>query len=198
MGYEHLSAVLIRALPSNQKRAVHEDLNTVSNIRFYPISNSSKSNLTITLLKPIQLHLNCSKLCFTAIISIVSITSSAIQKPINVTLLQFQMWWNFQGEIEMAVLGLLLAEDINSMEKHVSAYLVAMVAMESEVSSIRPKYAYGIYFPNYLSWILHLMFRSCLLRLGLKQCNSWKKPIQVSACYAYASKILSWGFHTSR
>ena len=72
MGYEHLSAVLIRALPSNQKRAVHEDLNTVSNIRFYPISNSSKSNLTITLLKPIQLHLNCSKLCFTAIISIVS------------------------------------------------------------------------------------------------------------------------------
>ena len=67
MGYEHLSAVLIRALPSNQKRAVHEDLNTVSNIRFYPISNSSKSNLTITLLKPIQLHLNCSKLCFTAI-----------------------------------------------------------------------------------------------------------------------------------
>jgi len=41
MGYEHLSAVLIRALPSNQKRAVHEDLNTVSNIRFYPISNSS-------------------------------------------------------------------------------------------------------------------------------------------------------------
>ena len=67
MGYEHLSAVLIRALPSNQKRAVHGDLSTASNIRFYPISNSSKSNLTITLLKPIQLHLNCSKLCFTAI-----------------------------------------------------------------------------------------------------------------------------------
>ena len=76
MGYEHLSAILMRALPSYQKRAVHEDLNTVSNIRFYPISNSSKSNLTITLLKPIQLHLNCSKLCFTAIISIVSVYHS--------------------------------------------------------------------------------------------------------------------------
>jgi hypothetical protein len=42
MGYEHLSAILMIALPSYQKRAVHEDLNTVSNIRFYHISNSSK------------------------------------------------------------------------------------------------------------------------------------------------------------
>ena len=81
---------------------------------------------------------------------------SAIQKANTVIFLQVPIFlMKLQGNIEMAVVGFILAEYQTYCAEHIYVHplFMAVVAIESEAFPIPQKCLYGIHFPTSSSWI---------------------------------------------